>query len=127
MFLSIKSIQKLLVTSKEYQLFVSHDNRVSLEAKLNWFVWTKLCLSLTVYMEYYVGNTCFNMENVWNYLGCLHFSMERSRFDLRVCAHAHPWPRKGPSLLLTRQPSHATVAERQKKDLRCRKYVIYPK
>ena len=69
MFLSIKSIQKLLVTSKEYQLFVSHDNRVSLEAKLNWFVWTKLCQTLTVYMEYYMGNMCFNMENVWNYLG----------------------------------------------------------
>ena len=80
MFLSFKNIQKLLVTSKEYQLFVSHDNRLSLEAKLNWFVWTKLCLSLTVYMEY-----CFNMENVWNYLGCLHFSMESCRFE-SMCA-----------------------------------------
>ena len=51
------------------------------EAKQNWFVWTKICQTLSVYMEYYVGNKCFNTENVWNYVGCLHFSMESSEFE----------------------------------------------
>ena len=42
--------------------------------------------------------------------------------DLRVCVHeyshrmhANPWSKKGPSLLLTRQPSYATDEKKQQK------------
>ena len=50
--------------------------------------------------------------------------------DLRVCVHeyshrmhANPWSKKGPSLLLTRQPSYATDEKKKKKDLSCRKAI----